>query len=53
MRNGDGNEQSEYKINLPVVLHACETWPLTLRDDHECKMFENWSTEENICIEVM
>jgi hypothetical protein len=26
-------------INLPVVLYGCETWSLTLRDEH--RMFEN------------
>jgi hypothetical protein len=28
-------------INLPVVLHGCETWSLTLRDDHRLSVFEN------------
>jgi hypothetical protein len=31
-----------YKIIiLPVVLYACETWSLTLREEHRLKVFEN------------
>jgi hypothetical protein len=26
---------------LPVVLYGCETWYLTLRDEHELRVFEN------------
>jgi hypothetical protein len=26
---------------LPVVLYGCETWPLTLREEHRLKVFEN------------
>jgi hypothetical protein len=28
-------------IILPVVLYGCETWSLTLREEHRLKMFEN------------
>jgi hypothetical protein len=28
-------------INLPVVLYGCETWPLTLREEHRPRVFEN------------
>jgi hypothetical protein len=28
-------------IILPVVLYSCETWSLTLREDHRLRMFEN------------
>jgi hypothetical protein len=28
-------------IILPVVLYACETWSLTLREEHRLKVFEN------------
>jgi hypothetical protein len=28
-------------IILPVVLYGCETWSLTLRDEHRLKVFEN------------
>jgi hypothetical protein len=28
-------------INLPVVLHGCETWSLTLREKHRLRVFEN------------
>jgi hypothetical protein len=28
-------------IMLPVVLYGCETWYLTLRDEHGLRMFEN------------
>jgi hypothetical protein len=26
---------------VPVVLYWCETWSLTLREDHRLKLFEN------------
>jgi hypothetical protein len=26
---------------LPVVLHECQTWSLTLREEHRLKVFEN------------
>jgi hypothetical protein len=28
-------------IILPVVLYACETWSLTLREEHRLMVFEN------------
>jgi hypothetical protein len=28
-------------IILPVVLYGCETWPLTLKEDHRLWVFEN------------
>jgi hypothetical protein len=28
-------------IILPVVLHGCETWSLTLREEHRLKVFKN------------
>jgi hypothetical protein len=28
-------------IILPVVLYGCETWSLTLREEHGLRMFEN------------
>jgi hypothetical protein len=28
-------------IILPVVLCGCETWSLTLREEHRLRMFEN------------
>jgi hypothetical protein len=28
-------------IILPVVLYVCETWSLTLRDEHRMRVFEN------------
>jgi hypothetical protein len=28
-------------IILPVVLHGCETWSLTLREEHRLGVFEN------------
>jgi hypothetical protein len=31
-----------YKIIiLPVVLYRCETWSLTLREEHRLRVFEN------------
>jgi hypothetical protein len=26
---------------LPVILHGCETWSLTLREEHRLRVFEN------------
>jgi hypothetical protein len=26
---------------LPVILYGCETWSLTLREEHRLKVFEN------------
>jgi hypothetical protein len=31
----------EKTIILPVVLYGCETWSLTLKEDHRLKVFEN------------
>jgi hypothetical protein len=28
-------------IILPVVLYGCETWSVTLRDEHRLRIFEN------------
>jgi hypothetical protein len=28
-------------IILPVVLYGCETWSLTLREEHRLMVFEN------------
>jgi hypothetical protein len=28
-------------VILPVVLYGCETWSLTLREQHRLRMFEN------------
>ena len=28
-------------IILPVVLYGCETWSLTLREEHRLRVFEN------------
>jgi hypothetical protein len=28
-------------IILPVVLYGCETWSLTLREEHRMMVFEN------------
>ena len=28
-------------IILPVVLYSCETWFLTLREEHRLRVFEN------------
>jgi len=28
-------------ISLPVVLYGCETWLLTLREEHRPRVFEN------------
>jgi hypothetical protein len=28
-------------IILPVVLYGCETWSLTLKEEHRLRVFEN------------
>jgi hypothetical protein len=28
---------------MSAVLYGCETWSLTLREDHRLKTFENWA----------
>jgi hypothetical protein len=28
-------------ITLPVILYGCETWSLTLREEHKLRVFEN------------
>jgi hypothetical protein len=34
-------------VILPVVLYGCETWSLTLGEDHRLRVFEN-TVEEDI-----
>ena len=29
-------------ITVPVVITRCEIWPLTLREVHKLRVFENW-----------
>ena len=29
-------------LMLPVALHGCETWSLTMREEHRLKVFEKW-----------
>ena len=28
-------------VTLPIVLHGCETWSFTLRNEHSLRVFEN------------
>jgi hypothetical protein len=28
-------------VILPVVLYLCETWSLTLKEEHKMRMFQN------------
>jgi hypothetical protein len=35
------NINTQRTIILPVVLHGCETWSLTLWEKHRLKVFEN------------
>jgi hypothetical protein len=30
-----------YSIILPVILYGCDTWSLTLREEHRLRVFEN------------
>jgi hypothetical protein len=34
-------KQTNRTVNLPVVLYGCETWSLTLRQEHSLRVFEN------------
>jgi hypothetical protein len=39
---GSQNHRQKYMtIILPVVLYGCETWSLTLREEHKLRVFEN------------
>jgi len=29
-------------VILPIVLYGCETWSLTLREEHRLRELENW-----------
>jgi hypothetical protein len=33
-------------IILPVVLYGCETWSLTLKEEHRLRVFENGAEED-------
>jgi hypothetical protein len=35
------NIKKHRTINLPVVLYGCETWSLTVREEHRLRVFEN------------
>jgi hypothetical protein len=35
------NDNDNEMIILPVVLYGCETWSLTLREEHRLRVFEN------------
>ena len=36
------------KQNHPVILHGCEAWFLTLKDEHSLRVFENWVMRKTI-----
>jgi hypothetical protein len=40
------SKKVKIKINktiiLPVVLYGCDTWCLTLREEHRLRVFKNW-----------
>jgi len=29
-------------VTLPVVLYGCESWSVTLREEHKLRVSENW-----------
>ena len=31
---------------VPFVLYGCETWSVTLREEHRLRVFENWVLRE-------
>ena len=35
-------------IILPVILHGCETWSPTLREERRLRVFENVGVEESV-----
>jgi hypothetical protein len=35
------NNFSIENLYLPIVLYGCESWSLTLREEHTLRMFEN------------
>jgi hypothetical protein len=39
-------------IILPVVLYGCETWSLTLREEHRLRMFENRVLRRIFCPKI-
>jgi hypothetical protein len=39
--SGNLNVKIYKTIILPVVLYGCETWYLTLREEHRLRVFEN------------
>jgi hypothetical protein len=39
-------------VILPVVLYGCETWSLTLREEHRLRVFENSVEEDNIKMDL-
>jgi hypothetical protein len=41
MNAGNACYHSVQNIILPVVLCGCETWSLTLREEHRLRVFEN------------
>jgi hypothetical protein len=40
-------------IILPVILYGCETWYLTLREEHRLRVFENRVLRRNLDIRGM
>jgi hypothetical protein len=39
--SGDLKVKIYKNVILPVVLHGCETWSLTLREKHRLRVFDN------------
>jgi hypothetical protein len=35
-------------VILPVVLYGCETWSLTLKEEHRLRVFENGAEDRRI-----
>jgi hypothetical protein len=35
------SKMKEGNVVLPIVLYECETWSLTLREEHKLRVFEN------------
>jgi hypothetical protein len=41
MLSKDERIKTRKSIILPIVLNGCESWPLTLRDEHRLRVSEN------------
>jgi hypothetical protein len=36
--------------NFPVILYGCETWSLSLREEHWLRVFKNTAVRKVLCV---